>query len=163
MVLSLGEKSQTKRSTPHFFFLLICCTLLPPPPPLYILNNAQPHFNYNCMHSWCVVYHNCGFFPQDKGRLNTTAHSQYQKYTESDISISFLLHFLLPDYQKHLALRRLLASLACEWQNEGPDSTADSYRLKVFDREKSEEHKVRGVLPSVMSPVCLAEPTHALI
>lgn len=102
-------------------------------------------------------------FSQDKGRLNTTAHSQYHKYTEFDISISFLLHFLLPDYQKRLALRRLLASLACEWQNEGPDSTADSYRLNVFDREKSEEHKVRGMLPSVMSPVCLPEPTHALI
>lgn len=69
MVLSLGEKSQTKRSPPPHFFLLICCTLLPPPRPPYILNNAQPHFNYNCMHSWCVVYHNCGFFLKIKADL----------------------------------------------------------------------------------------------
>lgn len=159
MVLSLGEKSQTKRSTPHFF-LLICCTLLPPPPPLYILNNAQPHFNYNCMHSWCVVYHNCGFFLKIKADL-IQPHILSIKNTPS-LTSAFLFYCIFY-YQKHLALRRLLASLACEWQNEGPDSTADSYRLKVFDREKSEEHKVRGVLPSVMSPVCLPEPTHALI
>lgn len=37
-------------------------------------------------------------------------------------------------WQRHLVLFRLLASLTCEWQNEGPNRTTDSvcYWWKVF-------------------------------